>query len=49
MGCHGHQSLWWLRGYSARLLGEPLRNSCIYQGQAKLDWETGHNQAGKDK
>lgn len=46
--CHAHYSVFWLRGYQARLLGEPLEHSRIYQGQARMDWEAGHKKAGID-
>ena len=49
MTCHAHYSMWWLRGYQARLLGEPLGHSCVYQGQARMDWEAGHSQATLDE
>lgn len=46
--CHAHMSNFWLRGYAARLRGEPLNHSCIFQGQPRMDWESGHKAAGKD-
>ncbi len=49
MTCHAQMSNWWLRGYAARLLGEPKTHGMIYQGQGRLDWEAGHQQAKKDQ
>lgn len=46
--CHPQASNFWLRGYAARLLGEPMSNACIYKGQPKVDWEAGHKAADKD-
>ena len=48
MTCHAHMSNFWLRGYAARLRGEPIRNSCIFQGQPRMDWESGHKSADKE-